>query len=383
MDARLFRRAACAALVITATTAMSAPEPGSPPPAVDRLGMHVGAVALSSSGALTFNRDGILFVADSRAATIYAVDPAETGQASFPTDARYMVADLDLKVAGLLGTSRDKVRFVDMARNPKTGSLYFSVRRVADDGGQSALVRVRGNDQVELVNLENIRNSSTRLQAAPSADARTPWGQPQWTLAVTDLTFLDGELWVAGLSNEQFASALRRVPFPFGKSTALTSVEIFHTSHDRWETASPITSFLPITLNGTPSLLAGYGCSPIATFTQADLRKGGHVRGRTVAELGGGSQPVDMIEYRNGDKDWILIANSNRTLMRLDPAEIARAPELTTGVGQAFKSAGVGYLSVASAGVMHMVDMPDQVAVMMRDTDTGAVHIYGYAKKWL
>jgi hypothetical protein len=160
-------------------------------------------------------------------------------------------------------------------------------------------------------------------------------------------------------------------------------VEIFHTSHNQWETASPITSFLPITLNGAPGLLAGYGCSPIATFTQADLKKGGHLRGRTVAELGGGSQPVDMVQYEANGKQWIMIANNNRTLMRLDPEEIAKAPGLTKAVDAAFVSAGVGYLSVASSGVMHIADAGDAIAVLMRDTETGSVKVASYQKKWL
>lgn len=244
-------------------------------------------------------------------------------------------------------------------------------------------MRATGSDKVELVSLDRVRNSIAPLPAAPTTDAKTSWGQPQWTLAVTDLSFVDGELWVAGLSNEQFASALRRVPFPFQKNSGLTTVEIFHTSHNRWETASPIDAFLPITLNGTPSLLAGYGCSPIATFTLADLKKGGHVRGRTVAELGGGSRPVDMVRYQNDGKEWILIANSDRTLMRLDPDEIARAPGLTKGVDHAFQPAGVPYLPVASSGVMHLTDAGEAIAVLRRDTETGAVEVTGYEKKWL
>lgn len=201
---------------------------------------------------------------------------------------------------------------------------------------------------------------------------------------MTDLSFVDGELWVAGLSNEQFASALRRLPFPFTTGGALTTVEIFHTSHDRWETAAPIDAFLPITLNGTPSLLAGYGCSPIATFARADLKKGGHIRGRTVAELGGGSRPIDMIRYQREGKEWILIANSNRTLMRLDPEEVARAPEMTKAVEHAFEPAGVGYLPVASAGVIRIADFgPELVAVLMRDIESGAVKVTSYNKKWL
>jgi hypothetical protein len=201
---------------------------------------------------------------------------------------------------------------------------------------------------------------------------------------MTDLAFVDGELWVAGLSNEQFNSALRRLPFPFSRDGKLTTVEIYHTSHDRWETAAPITAFMPIVLDGTPSILAGYGCSPIAVFRRSELAAGGHRKGRTVAELGGGNRPIDMIRYEKEGKEWILVANNNRTLMRLDPQEIARAPELTTPVKQAFQPAGVGYLPVASTGVMQIEDFgPEYIAVMLRDTESGAVNIVTYGKEWL
>lgn len=382
MSARSLSRIALVTLAVSTTGAMTLPEYRTPGEARDALGMHVGAVRLTSAGAMTFNQDGILFLADSRTSTLFAVDPGESGTAEFK--GRDLIEDLDLKVAGLLGTTRDKIRFGDMVRHPKTGSLYFTVSRVGEGGHESALVRARGTDQVEMVNLDDIRNSSAALPAAPPKDSKTSWGQPQWTLAVTDLAYVDGELWIAGLSNEQFASALRRMPFPFARGGGITSVEIFHTSHDRWETAAPIDAFLPITLNGTPSLLAGYGCSPIATFTRADLKKGGHLRGKTVAELGGGSRPIDMIRYQRDGKEWVLVANSNRTLMRLDPEEIARAPEMTTAVKQAYEPAGVGYLPVASAGVMHIADFgPEMVAVLMRDIDSGAVKVTSYQKKWL
>lgn len=373
-------RATPAVLAMLATTAMALPEHPAQP-ALDRLGMHMGAVSLTSAGAMTFNQDGLLFLADSRASTLLAIDPAETGKAEFGD--RDLVSDLDLKVAGLLGTTRDRIRFGDMARNPKTGSLYFTVTRVAEAGNQPAIVRATGQDRVELVSLDNVRHSSTPLPAAPSRDAKTSWGQPQWTLAVTDLSFVDGELWVAGLSNEQFASALRRVPFPFGSTGAITSVEIFHTSHNRWETASPITSFLALTLNGTPSLLAGYGCSPIATFARADLKKGGHLRGRTVAELGGGNQPIDMVQYENKGKSWVLIANSDRTLMRFDPAEIASAPAMTKGVDEAYQAGGVHFLAISGGGVMRLADMGEGLAVLRRDIQSGAVQVGYYRKEWL
>lgn len=367
---------------VVALLAAAWPEEAGESNAPDHLGMRMGGVHLQSAGVMTFGPSDVLFLADSRAGTLYALDVAETGRSTWT--GRNLVEDLDLKVAAALGTTRDKVRFGDMARHPKTGSLYFTVTRVGESGAEPAVVRARGPNQIEVIDLGKIRYSSAPVPGSPAPTDTTNWGQPKWRLAMTDLTFVDGELWIAGLSNEQFNSALRRLSFPFDKGGKLTTVEIYHTSHDRWETAAPITAFMPISLDGTPSILAGYGCSPIAIFKRSDLAAGGHRRGRTVAELGGGNRPIDMIRYENKGKEWILVANNNRTLMRLDPQEIARAPEMTTPVKQAFQPAGVGYLPVASTGVMQIEDFsPEHIAVMHRDTESGAVNVVTYGKEWL
>jgi hypothetical protein len=63
---------------------------------------------------------------------------------------------------------------------------------------------------------------------------------PARSATVTDMAYVDGELIVAGLSNEEFASTLRRIPFPFTGAVDDTSLEIFHVSHGKWETAAPI-----------------------------------------------------------------------------------------------------------------------------------------------
>jgi len=342
--------------------------------------MVVGRADAQSLGAMTFGPDGTLFVADSRGAAIYAFDPADGGRASFPDQ----IHDLDRKVAATLGTTPDRIRFNDMAVHPSSGNLYLTVSRLDGDASRPALIRLRGPESVEVVDLDRIKFASTPVPEAPSRDAKTAWGQPQWTLTVTDLKFADGELYVAGLSNEQFASALRRLSFPFGKAGATSTVEIYHTSHARWETAAPIEAFLPITLGGVPMIVAGYGCSPIATFVRADLQNAKHLRGRTVAELGGGNRPIDMIHYQSGGKDWILIANNARTLMRLDPDEIAKAPAMTTPVGHTFEPGGVGYLPIASSGVMQIDNLDaNRVAVLERDIESGAVNLITYDKKWL
>jgi hypothetical protein len=53
-------------------------------------------------------------------------------------------------------------------------------------------------------------------------------------------------------------------------------------------------------------------------------------------------------------------------------------------VKQAFQPAGVGYLPVASTGVMQIEDYgPEFIAVMQRDTESGAVNVVTYGKEWL
>ena len=347
----------------------------------DELGMRLGAVTWQSAGAMTFGTEGTLFIADSRGGKLYALK-IEDSKVERDTG-RFSVGELDAKVAAVLGTTPRELRFNDMAVNQATGNIFLTVSRGLGDNAAPALVKVSARGEVSLVDVDRIRFSETALPASPSRDAKTPWGQPQWMLSITDLNFVDGELWVAGLSNEQFASALRRVPFPFNANGALTTVEIYHTSHNKWETAAPIEAFLPITINGKSLIVAGYGCAPLATFSQADIRSQRHLRGRTVAEMGGGSRPTDIISFANNGKTTVLVANSHRTLMRFDAAELVGGAELTTPVDAAYKSAGVPYQPISSAGVMQIDDFGPTVLVLQRNIESGSVDLTTYSKRWL
>ena len=69
--------------------------------------------------------------------------------------------------------------------------------------------------------------------------------------SITDMAYVDGKLVVAGLSNEEFASKLRTVPYPFAAVEAGTSVEIYHGNHGQFETRSPVISFVPYKIDNT------------------------------------------------------------------------------------------------------------------------------------
>ena len=347
-------------------------------------GMRFSAVQLQSAGVMHFSRDGTLFVADPRGAAIYAIDVADT-QRDTSTTTGIRIKDVDGKIAAALATTRDQIRIADMVTHPQSQSLYFSLTRGKGNDAAAVLVRVTKDEKVSVLPLENIRNSRAEIPDAPTPDSKTPWGESKRTFSVTDIALVDGELYIAGLGNEEFASTLRRMPYPFVGKEAATTLEMYHTSHDRYETASPIESFVAIDLAGKPSLVAGYGCSPIVTLTRAELTSGKHVRGKTVAELGGGNRPFDMIRYTNAKgKEYILVANSNRTLTRLDPVELAAAKGMTSSVTQAWQPAGVGYLPVAIVGVLQLDNYnANNVVMLKRDIESGSLDVVSETMQWL
>lgn len=389
----LLNRHARIALGVAGTTALLATKDGAtaadlsdlsdrtPPPST---GMHLGAVQLQSAGVMYFSRDGTLFLADPRGAAIYAIDVADTYRDTSRTGVE--ITDVDGKIAAALGTTRDQIRIVDMVAHPVSQSLYFSLTRGKGNDAVPVLVRVtKADEKVTVLPLESIRNARADIPDAPTPDAKTSWGDSKRTFSVTHLALVDGELYIAGLGNEEFASTLRRMPYPFVGKEASTTVEMYHTSHDRYETASPIESFVAIDLGGKPSLVAGYGCSPIVTLARAELAAGKHVRGKTVAELGGGNRPFDMIRYTNAKgKEYILVANSNRTLTRLDPEQLAAAKAMTSSVKQAWEPAGVGYLPVAIVGVLQLDNYnADNIVMLKRNIETGSLDVVSETMRWL
>ena len=344
-------------------------------------GLVDGAPDVKTAGALTFGPDGILFVGDSIGAAVFAIDVG-TGTPSSSSD-RLALESIDQKIAALLGAPADQVVINDMAVQRSSQDLYFSVTRGRGADPRPALVRLRAG-RLENVPLDSARFSKVSLGDAPEAGTKTAWGADMRPMSITDLAYVDGRIYVAGLSREQFASRLRSAAFPFQGDVTGTTVEIFHTSHNRYETNAPIETFLPLEVAGKNALLAGYGCAPIALFNRADLQAGKHVRGTTVAELGGGNRPVDMIQMdRNGER-VVIIANSDRTLMRIKVSDLAAATAMTTGVGGIYEAGGVPYVSIAEVGVTQLDDLNGGFAAgIQRNIATGALNLVSFPKRGL
>jgi hypothetical protein len=345
-------------------------------------GFVEGTPDLKSAGALTFGPDGTLFVGDSRGGAVFAL--ALDDRTPDAKRDEVEIENFDQRLGKLLSLAPDQVLIKDMAVNPATRHMYFSIARGRGVDASPALVRSTLTGELSVVPLTNVRYSKLALTDSPSESAKTPWGASSRAMSITDLAFANGELLIAGLSNEEFSSALRRAKFPFTAGITSTTVEIFHTSHGRFETAAPIETFLPYTVKGRPALLAGYGCAPLAEFDLSDLTAKKHVRGHTLAELGGGNRPSDMVAVEVEGKKWVVIANSNRTLMSIRSTDIDKSEPINVKATFDNPILGTPYRSVPIVGVMQLDALaPDVILLVLRDTDTGSITVRSFPAKYL
>jgi hypothetical protein len=322
---------------------------------------------LASLGPLTFGPDGTLFAADTPNASILALDLGE--QAGSDTEGATSVRALDQKVADMLGTEANEVRITDLAVHPRSHNAFVAVMRGRGAAATPALLRVDGAGKIDVVSLDSMKFARVGLPNAPGR-------RSQRVDSITDMALVGDRLWIAGLSNEEFSSKLRSIPYPFRSAADTgTSVEIFHGNHGRWETAAPVNTFIPYTINNEPHLIAGYLCTPLVTFSIANLKPGEKVRGNTIAELGNMNRPLDMVAYTKGGADFLLMSNNSRGVMKIAADRIATAQPIGTPVLDD-QRAGVGYQTVAALSGTEELDLLDsQQAIALVRQRSGELNL--------
>jgi hypothetical protein len=323
-----------------------------------------GKPDLKSAGPLAFGPKGVLFVGDAQGAAIFAIGVGEAPKAALGDG--FKLEGVDGKVASVLGTTAADITINDVAIEPGTGIAYLSVSRGKGPDAAPAICRVDGAGQVTSLPLDKVAYAKVALTNAPAAGQQDRKGRSLRNEAITDLAFVDGKLYIAGLSNEEFASKLRAIPFPFAAADTGTSVEIVHTAHGAaLETRSPVRTFVPFIVGGEPQLLAAYTCTPLVSFPVSSLKAGEKVRGKTIAELGNRNQPIDMIVYEKDGKQFLLLANSARGVMKITTDTIDKQPALTEAVGGG-GTAGIKYDTVADLkDVVQLDKLGDKHAVLL------------------
>ena len=334
-------------------------------------GMKEGAATFKSMGPLAFGPDGILFVADTKSAAVVAIDTGDTKSA--PTAKAFKVEGLNQKIAALLGTAADQVLIDDLVVNPLSHNVYVAVSRGRGPQAIPVLVRVKTDGALEVVALDKVKFSRGELPDAP-VDGVVGQGNRQSNPrqeSITDIAFFQDRVLIAGLSNEEFASTLRAIPFPFQTVANGTSVEIYHGAHGKFETRSPIRTFVPFKVGNEPQLIAAYTCTPLVQFPISDLKPGAKIKGKTIAELGNYNRPLDMIVYHKDGKDFLLLANSSRGIMKFRTDDIENASSITERVSD---KKGLGYETIEGWKDVSQLDRyDDKNALVLRKGEAGAL----------
>lgn len=335
--------------LLTAATALAA----APAPAAD---LAKGTPNVKSVSAIAFGPNGTLFLGDSTGSQIIAIGTGDTKPAG---KADVNIENLGEKLGSALGTSAENVTVNDVKVNPTSGNVYLAVTRKGMGAGPVVLKLSRDGNLTEFA-LKDIPTAAVKL---PAGDG----GKNPNRVSITSLAFVDGKVVVAGLSNEEFASTLWTIPYPFTAATRGTGLEIYHGAHGKLETHAPIQSFTPYQISGADYIMAAYTCTPLVKIPVADLKAGAKVKGTTIAELGNRNKPLDMVVYNRGGKDFVLMANSARGVMKIPTDGFGAAEPITT---RAQPKTGIQYETIeALKGVLHLDKLDADRALVLTQND--------------
>ena len=351
-----------------------------------------GDPGLKSISAMHFSPDGILFIGDSRAGKVIAIEMLE--EVPMGEDAKPAIFDIDVKIAALLGTKPEAILIHDMVVHPISKDTYLAVSRAGekwvseftlpnDLADANILIKVSPTGMLSEFSLKDVSYTEVELRNPISPNKTHAWkkGINPRVDAITAMAYHENKLYVSGLSNEEFASTMYILDYPLADITSSSSLEIFHGAHGKWETKSPVRAFLPYHIEGQSQLIAAYLCTPLVLFPTAEMGNGAHITGKTIAELGSGNYPTDMVVIQKNDKACLIISNNNRTMMHIDMDDIPKQVE-----GLMEKSGtmtGVPYIPL-TGGVVYQMDNYDEDHVLtLRRGPNGRLKLDPIPVRWL
>lgn len=342
---------------------------------------------LSSAGALEFGPANTLFVGDTFGGKVFAVDVSRviSDQSGYALgraetfEGRTIIADLKAELGVLMAAPADQITVNDVTVHGASGQIFLSGHRGL---GPDAMPFVATVDQgvLGIVDIAALGQTVHTLKS-PAGTTDLEFGQPAQSYAITDIDYHDGEIFVAGVSGESFNSTLRRVTYPFVEGgEAETHIEIWHAVHAQWETRAPIIAQTIAELDGVPTLVAVYACTPLVRIPLADLKDGAEIRGEMIGELGYGNSPLDILQFSNpfdGSQN-VLVTHSHRTANQIPLPAIASAEPMPVEVGNNFGPDGLTGFPVPATGIQHMAMINDSWAITVRpdpsNTDVLQLH---------
>ncbi len=340
--------------------------------------------ALGSADAIALGPDGAVVVADSRAGRLVAF---QRPSIAAPEAKHFNLFGLDRTIAGQLGTTADRIRLTDIAFDRAARVAYVAVRSGFGAETTGAVFTATADGRVAPIDIAAAKPTEARLADVVADAVPLPRGRTLRDFTVTDLDFHGGALYVAGTSGTAFDAVLRRVPFPFGGSAAVSKLQIYHASHAQNETRAPIRAQTMVELGGVWHAVAAYTCTPLVLFPLDGLKHGARVVGKTIAELGYGNTPTDILAFSATDPkgvagEYLLLLNRQRAPVMIPMpalAAAAKAPGLDKPAG--FGKAGLSGMELPMVGFFAIADQgPERLVGLRRDPQTGTADLLSVRK---
>ncbi|MEM7709951.1 MAG: hypothetical protein AAF264_04225, partial [Pseudomonadota bacterium] len=296
--------------------------------------------------------------------TLDPQDGYELGRAE-TFEGRTMVDDLGAALGALVGAPADQIAINDMTVHAASSQVVISAHRGLGPDAVPFLAKI---DRGEAVLIDHAALEATAHAFDAPGEVSLEFGQPAASYAITDIDHYGGEIFVSGVSGEEFASGLRRVGYPFDSEASETRIEIWHAVHAQWETRAPIISQTIAEIDGEPTLIAVYACTPLVRIPLADLRDGEMIRGEMIGELGYGNTPIDIVQYTNpmDQSANVLVTHTNRSANAIPLTAIGAADPMPVEVPNNFGPAGLTGFPVPASDIRHLAMLNDGWAVAIR-----------------
>ena len=337
---------------------------------------------LTGASVLAFGPDNVLFVGDSKAGMVYAI-PTQATELKDPI--AFNLKGIDKKIAKTLGIPPSELIFNDMQVHPVSQEAYIAIKRgfavdapsviaaISPVNGDVRLIDVSKKTQVKI---KNVRTKAFEL-----------YGRSSDRLNITDIDYNDGYIYVAGLTNGEFASTLRKITYPFtNKQEAVAGIEMYHAVHNQKETRAPIRTMTFEEINGESPLIAAYTCTPLVSIPTSEIKEGNHIKAKTLAELGYGNTPIDMITFIAQEQDGsfdkkLLIINKERSASLISLKDFAKASKGEGMKSFAMGPEGMNIFPVPMSGTMQVAEQNQMmIANLERDIDSGSVDLVSELK---
>lgn len=334
---------------------------------------------------IKFGDDKTLFVGDSKSATLYSYS---IGTSNNPEAQKaYNIHDLSKKIAAFAKVDPMGIIIRDMAIHPSSKEAYIAFDTKTQKGYTSQIIILNQAGKIRKFDLNNTKHTEIKLNDAPTQDV-TFWDKTSMrSLTFTDIDFYKGKVYVSGMSNAEFSSALRVIDFPFSNKVSTSSIEIFHAVHGQNETRAPIQTLQFVTLNNEDYIVAAYTCTPLVLIPVKELKDGAHIVGKTIAEMGYGNTPVDIIKFQSEGFDkkpyeGIILSNRNRTAQFVNINDMAKsATEASVGYVGMVEHTGTPKSDLPMTGLLQLDDQDGyHIATMRRNDETGSLELISFLK---